>query len=385
MGRIQLPPEDYSHDNPLPLSTASDLGIEVSRSSCLSSEGLSPDYTENYDGVSNHHFEPRHRRYSSSDLSALSSRSEPCCKINLLPLSADAATLEEGLVKKVYPKEYGKTFQAFLFLLGGLLSSSLALAVVHDLQPMSLPLPDIVFRYVPQFDQGLELSEYIIVFITYPTLIALLLHQHRSIIFRRVFLLTGILYFCRGITIFVTVLPQANLKYPCASRENSTSALMIVHRAVSLLSGLGMSINGRLVYCGDFIYSGHTCSLVLCCLVFNEYTPQNKQIFRIAKRSLYLLATVGVLMISFSRTHYTVDIVIAYVITTMLFRIYHTIAAHAHLKEHGENNYLSHAWWFRFVRHFEINVPEGKLPMRYNFPFECPTVIAQKWRAFRNR
>ena len=178
MGRNQLS-SDYSHDNPLPPSPANDEGLEVSRSSsCLSSEGLLADDTENYDGISAGHFAQRHRRYSSSDLSALSS-SEPCCKINLLPLSSDPGYVEGGITKKIYPPEYGKTFQAFLFLLGGLLSSSLALAFVHDLQPMSLPLPDIVFRYVPQVDQGLELSEYIIVFITYPTLIVVLLHQYR--------------------------------------------------------------------------------------------------------------------------------------------------------------------------------------------------------------
>ena len=85
-------------------------------------------------------------------------------------------------------------------------------------------------------------------------------------------------------------------------------------------------------------------------------TPQNKQIFRIAKRSLYLLAAVGVLMVSFSRTHYTVDIVIAYVITTMLFRIYHTIAAHAHLKVRQVFQSVTEYW--TLVR---LNLPFGSV------------------------
>ena len=80
---------------------------------------------------------------------------------------------------RVYPSEYLKTFYALLFLLLGLMVSCLALATVHDQQLAELPLPDVVFRYVPQLNNGLELSEYIIMMITYPTLILIVMHQYR--------------------------------------------------------------------------------------------------------------------------------------------------------------------------------------------------------------
>ena len=55
----------------------------------------------------------------------------------------------------------------------------------------------------------------------------------------------------------MTVLPKEDAGYQCtekAGRENIT-ALLIVNRVVTILS-----INGTLVYCGDYIFSGHTSS-----------------------------------------------------------------------------------------------------------------------------
>lgn len=45
-----------------------------------------------------------------------------------------------------------------------------------------------------------------------------------------------------------------------------------------------------------------------------------------------LLAVVGVTMVQLSHGHYTVDIIIAYYITTRIFWIYHTLANNSSLK-----------------------------------------------------
>ncbi|XP_055336487.1 phosphatidylcholine:ceramide cholinephosphotransferase 1-like isoform X2 [Paramacrobiotus metropolitanus] len=203
----------------------------------------------------------------SSSLEELLQKPEECCFISVENEDYDGSAV--GL-PVTFSDEKWKTVQAFLFLLAGLSVSALALAGVHDRQPITSPLPDIVFTYFNQVDNGLEMSEYLILLVTYSTFTTMLFHHHRWIIFRRVFVVAGLLYLGRGVTMFVTVLPQANLYYPCAAKMNNTNPLLIARRAVSLLSGLGLSINGKLVYCGDFIYSGHTCSLVLCSLVFAE-------------------------------------------------------------------------------------------------------------------
>ena len=39
---------------------------------------------------------------------------------------------------------------------------------------------------------------------------------------------------------------------------------------LKLLSGAGLSINEQHVYCGDYIYSGHTMTLVMTFLIIKE-------------------------------------------------------------------------------------------------------------------
>jgi shingomyelin synthase len=37
-----------------------------------------------------------------------------------------------------------------------------------------------------------------------------------------------------------------------------------------LISGFGLSINGKHTYCGDYIYSGHTIMLTMSYLIISE-------------------------------------------------------------------------------------------------------------------
>lgn len=46
----------------------------------------------------------------------------------------------------------------------------------------------------------------------------------------------------------------------------------------------------------------------------------------------WLMAVVGVIMVLLAHGHYTVDIIVAYFITTRLFWLYHTLANNASLK-----------------------------------------------------
>lgn len=88
---------------------------------------------------------------------------------------------------------------------------------------------------------------------------------------RRVFLIMSILYFLRAITMYVTVLPMSSESYYCSPKStNGTTVMVISKRVFQLMSGFGLSINGKHTYCGDFIYSGHTVMLVLGYLVISE-------------------------------------------------------------------------------------------------------------------
>lgn len=92
----------------------------------------------------------------------------------------------------------------------------------------------------------------------------------RFIVVRRIFLLMGLLYMMRSITMYVTVLPVASKTYFCSPKANNTSPLLVTKRVLQLISGFGLSINGKHTYCGDYIYSGHTVVLVLSYLIIKE-------------------------------------------------------------------------------------------------------------------
>ena len=74
----------------------------------------------------------------------------------------------------------------------------------------------------------------------------------------------------RALTMFVTVLPVSSRTYFCSPKSNDTTVWTAIARAVSMISGFGLSINGKQNYCGDFIYSGHTVMLVLGYLIISE-------------------------------------------------------------------------------------------------------------------
>lgn len=92
----------------------------------------------------------------------------------------------------------------------------------------------------------------------------------RFVVLRRIFFIGGIHYFYRSVTMYITVLPKADPHYQCAPKLNETSAADIARRVLKLLSGMGLSINGQHVYCGDYIYSGHTMTLLMTFLIIKE-------------------------------------------------------------------------------------------------------------------
>lgn len=84
------------------------------------------------------------------------------------------------------------------------------------------------------------------------------------------FLIMALLYIMRSVTMFVTVLPMSDPTYYCSPKENQTTPWLLTTRVWQLMSGFGLTINGKQTYCGDFIFSGHTVILTFCYLLINE-------------------------------------------------------------------------------------------------------------------
>lgn len=270
-----------------------------------------------------------------------------------------------------FPPEKWKTFVAFTFFVGNVIVNLTCLAIVHDRVPDRArypPLPDVFFDLFPPADWALDVSEIIIVVCIWSSLAFIFMHRHRFIILRRVFMIMGLMYFMRSITMFVTQVPIASTTYYCSPKENSTTAALVAKRVLRLLSGFGLSINGQHIYCGDYIYSGHTVILTMSYLVVKEYTPRQ---YFILHWIWWTASGVGVVFVLLSRGHYTIDVVIAYYVSTRVFWIYHTVANNASLKNASPNNFLSRIWWFPLFSYFEKNV-YGVVPRQYEWPLPWP-------------
>ncbi|KAF5300990.1 hypothetical protein FQR65_LT19285 [Abscondita terminalis] len=279
-----------------------------------------------------------------------------------------------------FPQERWKTVIAAIVMLFTFVITLASLAIVHEKVPDRTKyghLPDVFLDNVPAFDWGLSVSEYIIMICVNSTLLFIILHRHRFIIFRRLFLILSLLYLYRAITMYVTVLPMASETYYCSPKTNQTDFLTVSMRILQLFSGLGLSINGKHTYCGDYIYSGHTVILVISYLFISEYTPKKLYLVHWA---YFVLAAVGVFMLQLAHGHYTVDVVIAYFITTRIFWTYHTIANNPVLKQSSPNNYLGREWWFYFFLYFEGNIT-GPVPRQWpDWPLPWPRRFQSKSR-----
>jgi len=265
------------------------------------------------------------------------------------------------------PNEPLKTLIALLILGIGFLSTSISLSITHDRVPSSDPLPDIILDNVPMQPWGLCASEILLQVSTVTAILVVLLHAHRLVILRRIWLIQGLLYSYRAVTMFITVLPKPDPDYVCVPQQKQLTVLAVVNRSWEILSGMGLTMNGHHVYCGDYIFSGHTMTLVLGCLVVLEYSP-GAGAWRLLHLCSLATSLLGVLLLLLGRGHYSLDVLLAYYVTTRLWWTYHTLADNQQLKRTTKLNKLSNLVWWRVFRYFEQNITEP-LPRRYNLPF----------------
>ncbi len=94
----------------------------------------------------------------------------------------------------------------------------------------------------------------------------------------------------------------------------------------------------------------------------------------------FAITWTGVLTLLFSRGHYSIDVVIAYWITTRLWWIYHTLANNPTLiVKENKHNYMNRFWWWYIFVYFEGNV--GR-PLPKGFGWPLPQVVKDRVRAF---
>lgn len=131
-----------------------------------------------------------------------------------------------------------------------------------------------------------------------------------------------------------------------------------ISRAYTIWSGLGMSIQGVRT-CGDYMFSGHTVALTLLNFFITEYTPRNLYFLHTLT---WLLNMFGIFFILAAHEHYSIDVFVAFYITSRLFLYYHTLANNQALMSHDSNRTRI---WFPMFSYFESSV-DGIIPNEYD-------------------
>lgn len=271
------------------------------------------------------------------------------------------------------PSEWWKTGIAFIWAAFNLVLTTVMITVVHERVPdksVSPPLPDKFFDYVPRVEWAFSVTEVNGMILVALWFIQWLFLKHRAIVGRRFFFLQGMLYMYRMVTMYVTTLPVPSMHMHCAPKLYSDSHGKI-KRVLQLVSGGGLSITGSHLMCGDFLYSGHTVMLTLTFLFIQEYSPRSL-LWRCYHVICWFLSAVGVLFILMAHEHYSLDVVVAYFITSRLFYWYHTMANQQALRG-SPHNHLNRIWWSRVFNFLEKNV-KTTVPCTFSWPLSLPSV-----------
>ncbi|XP_077468673.1 phosphatidylcholine:ceramide cholinephosphotransferase 1-like [Stigmatopora argus] len=265
-----------------------------------------------------------------------------------------------------FPAEWGKTGTAFVYAVVCFVTTTVVISVVHERVPPkehTPPLPDKFFDLFNRVEWAFSICEINGMLLVALWLIQWGLLKHRSIIGRRFFFIVGTLYLYRCITMYITTLPVPGMHFKCSPKLLGDWEAQM-RRVMKMIAGGGLSITGSHTMCGDYLYSGHTVMLTLTYLFIKEYSPRR---FWWYHWICWTLSTVGVFCILLAHDHYTVDVVVAYFITTRLFWWYHTMANQQSLKETSASNFFSRVWWYRLFQYLEENI-SGVVPRSYQLP-----------------
>nr|XP_030718547.1 sphingomyelin synthase-related protein 1 isoform X2 [Globicephala melas] len=197
---------------------------------------------------------------------------------------------------------------------------------------------------------------------TYPPLPDIFLD--RSILLRRLCSLMGTVFLLRCFTMFVTSLSVPGQHLQCTGKVYG-SVWEKLHRAFAIWSGFGMTLTG-VHTCGDYMFSGHTVVLTMLNFFVTEYTPRSWNFLHTLS---WVLNLFGIFFILAAHEHYSIDVFIAFYITTRLFLYYHTLANTRAYQQSRRARI-----WFPMFSFFECNV-NGTVPNEYCWPFSKPAIM----------
>lgn len=247
--------------------------------------------------------------------------------------------------------------------------TAFVMVVVHERVPDMKkypPLPDIFLDNVPHIPWAFHMCEVTGTLLFCIWVCVLIVHKHRMVLLRRFFALAGTVFLLRCVTMLITSLSVPGTHLECTKNDHkfddSTAEItemiyLRVSRAYTIWSGLGMSIQGVRT-CGDYMFSGHTVALTLLNFFITEYTPRNLYFLHTLT---WLLNMFGIFFILAAHEHYSIDVFVAFYISSRLFLYYHTLANNQALMSHDSRT----KHWFPMFSYFESSV-DGIIPNEFD-------------------
>ncbi|KAK7111697.1 sphingomyelin synthase-related protein 1-like isoform X2 [Littorina saxatilis] len=259
--------------------------------------------------------------------------------------------------------ELWKTFLSFVYVFAVFLLTAFVMVIVHDRVPDMQkypPLPDIFLDnmpYVPWAFAACELTGVILVCMWCGTLF---FHKHRFILLRRMFSLMGTVYLLRCITMLITSLSVPGRHLHCVGKRYG-DMWSRVQRTFEIWKGLGMTLQG-VKSCGDYMFSGHTVIITTLNFFITEYTPSDSCYY--LHLASWVLNIFGIFFILAAHEHYSIDVFIAFYLTSRLFMYYHTLANNRSLMQQDARRTRI---WFPMFSFFESHC-DGAVPNEYEWP-----------------
>ncbi|CAH1183664.1 unnamed protein product [Phaedon cochleariae] len=276
-----------------------------------------------------------------------------------------------------YPPEKRKALLSFLYVVGVTWITAFVMVIVHDRVPDMKkypPLPDIFLDNVPHIPWAFDMCEVTGTILFTMWLIVLLFHKHRFILMRRFFALSGTVFLLRCVTMLITSLSVPGAHLQCEPRNYPTGGNSLfgdlakkLSQAYLIWRGAGMSIQGVRT-CGDYMFSGHTVALTMLNFFITEYTPRH--IYYLHTLS-WMMNMFGIFFILAAHEHYSIDVFVAFYISSRLFLYYHTLSNNQALMQRDSTRTRV---WFPLFSYFESSV-EGIVPNQYETPNEIVSNI----------
>lgn len=250
---------------------------------------------------------------------------------------------------------------AYTYCLVGMLCMAFSTSIAWFRRPAAFMLPDIGHDLLPEMLTMLGVDSHVVcdqlLFATaFATLTLIWRHPSRVLILKRFLVVYGSLMFLRAGTLLMTALPDP---YSLCAHAQNTSQIHGSANDVSLSMSLSMSMSmsksklgdshGRTwanmpwslvlenmlglfgnnkhnaMTCGDLIFSGHTVVFVLCALVWHNYYRNSTTTLNAVKLIVWVCSIMGTALLLVTRMHWTIDIALAYYITTSLWNFYHGV------------------------------------------------------------